>query len=143
MTTVTRAFTVTPPPATVLDYLKDFSHAPQWDPGTQSCTRNGSGPIVPGSTWHNVSHIAGVTTELTYTLTTMTDEVLVLVGTNDTATSTDTITVVPRGTGSEITYQAEIEMHGAAKLATPAVKLAFEKIGNDTVKQMTHVINAL
>jgi carbon monoxide dehydrogenase subunit G len=143
VTIVTRTFTVNPPPATVIDYLKDFSHAEEWDPGTERCTRTDSGPIAPGASWHNVSKIAGITTELTYTLADLTADTIVLVGKNDTATSTDTITVRPHESGSKITYRADIEMHGAAKLATPLVKLGFEKLGNDTEKQMTEVLNAL
>ena len=143
MTTVVRTFTVNPSPAVVLDYLQDFSRAQEWDPGTESCVRNETGPIQVGSTWHNKSKIAGLSTELTYTLTEMADDHLVFRGENDTATTLDTITVVPSGAGSEVTYHAEIEMHGAAKLATPAVKLVFEKIGNDTEKQMTEVLNRL
>ena len=143
MTTVTRTFAVDPAPATVIDYLRDFAHAEEWDPGTERCTRTDSGPIEPGATWHNVSKIAGVSTELDYTLTELTSDKIVLVGKNDTATSTDTITVRPAGTGSEITYRADIEMHGAAKLATPVVKLVFEKIGGETAKQMTQVLNHL
>ena len=72
-----------------------------------------------------------MSTELTYELTELTAERIVLVGKNETATSTDTITVVPDGTGSDVTYEAVIEMRGAAKVAEPVVKLVFEKIGND------------
>lgn len=144
MTAVTRSFAVTPDPAVVIDYLKDFSNAEQWDPGTEKCTRTGTGPVTVGATWHNVSKIAGLSTELTYTLDKLTTDTIVLIGQNDTATSTDTITVLPRsGGGSEVTYHADIEMHGAAKLASPAVKLVFEKLGNDTEKQMTDVLNSL
>jgi carbon monoxide dehydrogenase subunit G len=143
MTTVTRTFTVQPSPATVIDYLKDFSHAEEWDPGTESCTRLDDGPVVVGSRWHNTSKIAGMSTELTYELTELTGDKIVLVGKNDTATSTDTITVKPHEQGSEITYEAVIEMQGAAKLAAPAVKLVFEKIGSDTEDDMTTVLNQL
>lgn len=145
MTTVSRTFDVRPGPATVLDYLKDFGHAEEWDPGTVSCTRNDSGPIQVGSSWHNVSKIAGISTELTYTLEKLTDDTLVIVGRNETATSTDTMTVVPNpdGEGSRVTYEAVIEMSGAAKLAEPAVKLVFEKIGSDTEDDMTAVLNRL
>jgi carbon monoxide dehydrogenase subunit G len=143
MTTVSRTFTVSPPPSVVMEYLKDFSHAEEWDPGTEECTRRDQGPVRVGSTWHNKSKIAGIPTELTYKLTELTDQRLVFVGTNDTATSTDTITVRPHGTGSEITYEAVIEMSGAAKLATPLIKVVFEKIGNDTRDDMTTVINQL
>lgn len=143
MTTVSRTFTVQPSPATVIDYLKDFGNATEWDPGTEECTRIGAGPVEVGAQWHNKSKIAGVSTELTYTLEKLTDDTIVLVGTNDTATSTDTITVVPKDGGSEITYEAVIEMSGAAKLAAPLVKLVFEKIGSDTEDDMTKVLNRL
>ncbi|HEX4728889.1 MAG TPA: SRPBCC family protein [Jatrophihabitans sp.] len=143
-TTVTRTFRVEPSPTIVLDYLKDFGHAEQWDPGTESCRRIGSGPIQIGSSWLNTSKIAGISTELSYTLERLTADTIVLVGRNDSATSTDTITVRPDGTGSEVTYRADIEMHSTVgKLATPAVKLVFEKLGNDTERQLVEVLNAL
>ena len=143
MPSVERSFSVTTPPVEVLDYLKDFGRTEEWDPGTERCTQNGSGPVEVGTSWHNVSKIAGVRTELTYTLTRLTDDMVQFVGKNDTATSTDTITVTPSGSGSELTYHANLELHGAAKLATPAAKLVFEKLGNDTQKKMTEVLNSL
>ena len=145
MTTVSRTFDVRPAPDLVIDYLKDFSNAEDWDPGTESCTRIDSGPVQVGSRWHNTSKIAGVTTELDYTLEQLTDDTIVLVGRNDTATSTDTITVVPNpdGAGSRITYEAVIELSGAAKIADPIMKIVFEKIGSDTEDDMTTVLNRL
>ncbi len=143
MPTVSRTFRVTPRPQTVIDYLKDFSRAEQWDPGTKTCTQNGSAPVEVGTTWHNVSKIAGVTTELEYKLTQLSDAGLVLVGRNKSVTSTDTITVLPSGEGSEVTYRADLDMHGAAALMAPAMKLIFEKIADDTEKQMTEVLNSL
>jgi carbon monoxide dehydrogenase subunit G len=141
--TVERTFTVNTPPPVILIYLQDFSTAEAWDPGTQSCTREDDGPVTVGSTWHNVSKIAGLTTELTYRLAEQSADHLVFVGHNDSATSTDTITVRAAAGGSAVTYHAEIEMHGLAKLASPAIKVIFEKVGHDTEKQMTTVLNAL
>jgi len=145
VTTISRTFDVRPAPETVLEYLKDFGHAEEWDPGTESCTRIDSGPIAVGSSWHNVSKIAGVSTELTYTLEQLTGDTIVVVGHNETATSTDTMTIVPNpdGAGTRVTYEAVIEMSGAAKLATPVVKVVFEKIGSDTEDDMTVVLNRL
>jgi carbon monoxide dehydrogenase subunit G len=143
MPSVSRTFAVTPSPATVIDYLKDFGNAEQWDPGTQTCTRQDTGPVQEGSTWHNVSKIVGVEAELTYTLKTLTDDTLVFVGTNDASTSTDTITVEPHEGGSVITYHADLDMHGLAKILSPAMKLVFEKLANDTEKQLTEVLNGL
>jgi carbon monoxide dehydrogenase subunit G len=143
MPSVSRTFAVTPPPATVIDYLKDFGNAEQWDPGTQSCTRQDDGPIREGSSWHNVSKIVGVEAELTYTLDTLAPEQLVFVGKNDSSTSTDTITVEAHEGGSVLTYRADLEMHGVAKVLSPAMKLVFEKLANDTEKQLTEVLNGL
>ena len=97
MTETTRTFSVTPPPEQVLEYLADFSHAEEWDPGTVSCTRQDSGPVQVGSTWKNVSKFAGREVELTYTLRERSRDRVVFVGENDSATSTDTIVVAFQG----------------------------------------------
>lgn len=142
---MSRTFDVHPEPAVVLDYLKDFGNAEEWDPGTESCTRTDSGPVAVGSTWHNVSKIAGVSTELDYRLATLTGDTIVFEGHNETATSTDTITVVPNpeGPGSRVSYEANIQMKGMAKLAEPIMKLVFEKVGNDTEDDMVAALNRL
>ena len=143
MPSVQRTFSVAAPPDRVVDYLKDFGNAEEWDPGTQSCTREGAGPIEVGATWHNVSKIFGVTAKLTYTLDQLTHRKLVFIGENENSKSTDTITVDASGAGSVLTYHADLEMKGAAKLISPAMKLVFEKLANDTEKQMTSVLSAL
>jgi carbon monoxide dehydrogenase subunit G len=143
MPTVSREFTVTAPPPRVLDYLKDFSNAEQWDPGTKTCTRVDSGPVGVGSKWHNVSEIVWVTTELDYELISVSDSTLVFEGKNKSATSTDTIEVTRSESGSIITYRADLKMHGPAVLISPAMKLVFEKLASDTEQQMTRVLNDL
>lgn len=143
MTTVERTFTVNPDPTTVVDYLKDFAHAEAWDPGTESCTQESPGEVRVGTRWHNVSKIAGVTTELTYTLETLTPGRLVFSGDNDSALTTDTITVSAKNGGSEIHYEAVIEPKGAGKLGEPLLKLLFERLGTKTEQQMTDVLNGL
>lgn len=143
MVNVTRTFIVDKPVQTVIDYLKDFSHAVDWDPGTQSCERQDSGPVMVGSTWHNVSKVLGKETDLTYTLEALEAGRVTFVGKNDTATSTDDITVRDTDDGSEITYHAEIELHGAAKLGAPVAKIEFERLGSKTEKQLTRAIAAL
>lgn len=133
MVHVVRTFTVTTPPQKALDYLADFGHATAWDPGTVSCTRTDGGPVQVGAVWHNTSKILGVETELDYTLEHRDDERIELVGRNKTATAHDVITVRPAGSGSEITYDATVELHGMAKLGAPVMQLEFEKLGNETV----------
>jgi hypothetical protein len=143
MPVVSRTFAVSPPPSRVIAYLKDFGNAVDWDPGTQECIREDNGPIREGSSWHNVSKIMGRTTELTYTLETLSDSNLVFVGKNKSATSTEKIYVDATDTGSVITYRNELEMHGPIALLNPALKLYFEKLANDTEKQLKSVLNRL
>lgn len=143
MPTVSRTFDVAPAPDTVIPYLADFGNAEQWDPGTESCVRNGEGPVEVGASWHNTSKIAGISTELTYRLERLDEQTIVFVGRNDTAMSTETIEVVAQGTGSTVTYTNDLEFEGAAKLAAPISKVVFEKLGNDTEEQLVEVLDAL
>jgi carbon monoxide dehydrogenase subunit G len=143
MPTVSRQFSVKPPPSQVLQYLKHFENTEQWDPGTQTCTRTSSGQVGEGATWHNVSKIFGVTAELTYTLKELTESKLVFVGENRSSTSRDTITVDAAGSGSLLTYRADLAMKGAAKVLNPVMKIVFEKLANDVEKQMAAVLNRL
>ena len=144
MVEVTRTFTVSQPAHAVLAYLQDFAHTEEWDPGTVSCTRLDAGPIMPGARWKNVSKFFGRETELSYQLTSIADDRLVFTGKNDTVTSVDDIKAVVGDTvdSTVITYHATLTLHGAAKLAAPVVKVAFEKLGNETVASMTKVLNS-
>lgn len=143
MVNVERTFSVRPAPEVVIDYLSDFARAEQWDPGTVSCTRTDDGAVGVGSTWKNVSKFRGKETELTYELTKQDAGRLTFVGKNKTATSVDDIRVVPDGSGSIITYHAEITFHGLAKLAGPFLRSEFNKLGDQTVASMTGTLNGL
>jgi carbon monoxide dehydrogenase subunit G len=144
MVHVQRTFTVEPPVEAVIDYLKDFAHAEQWDPGTVSCTREGApGPVTVGTTWHNVSKVKGRETELTYRLDRLEAARLTFVGENKTATATDDITFRATDAGTEITYDSDIVFHGVAKVADPFLHGEFEKLGDETVEKLTAVLNAL
>ncbi|MBM7774488.1 carbon monoxide dehydrogenase subunit G [Actinokineospora baliensis] len=141
MVDVKRTFTVRASPDAVLDYLRDFSRAEEWDPGTVSCRRLDDGPVRVGSTWHNVSKFLGSETELRYELTVSEPGRLQFIGRNNTATSTDDIRVGPgeRPGESALTYHAHVEFHGAAKLAAPVAKVALEKLGTETEQSLTRV----
>lgn len=143
MVHVQRTFTVDKDVEQVVAYLADFANAERWDPGTQSCTRVGEGPVGVGATWHNVSKVLGRESELEYTLEVLEPGHVVLVGRNDTATSTDDITVTAHPDGAQVVYDSTVELHGAAKLAAPIVKVEFERLGRGTVKGITSAIAAL
>ena len=144
MVNVQRSFTVRPPVDVVVDYLKDFSRAAAWDPGTVRCTRVGADtPVEVGATWDNVSKIRGKETELSYRLARLEPARLTFIGTNKTATSNDDITFEPDGDGTRITYDSNIVFNGIFKLADLFMKREFERLGDETVEKMTGVLNGL
>ena len=148
MVHVTRTFTVDRPVAAVVAYLSDFGNAEQWDPGTVSCVRSNDGPVQVGATWRNTSKVLGMTSELDYRLERLDPDRVVFGGHNDKGSvdSTDDITVRPDPADpgrSEVTYEATISFHGAAKLGAPLMQLQFEKIGNEVVGGIRKAVAAL
>lgn len=141
MVDVERVFTVTAPLTEIHSYLRDFANAEEWDPGTISCSQSSAGPVAVGTTWKNVSEFRGKETELTYTLTKDSPDHLQFVGENKTVTSTDDIGLAAVDGGTRITYHADFEFHGLAKLAVPFVKGELESLGDKTEAQMTTVLN--
>jgi len=140
---VERTFVVAKPMEIVVDYLKDFANAEQWDPGTKTCTQETPGPVAVGTTWHNVSEIMGHETELAYRLEELSPNHIKFVGENTGATSIDDMTFAPSGTGTSITYHSHVEFHGVAKIASPFLHGEFKELGVLTERQITEAINAL
>ena len=143
MIDIERSFPVNKPVDVVVNYLKDFANAEEWDPGTKSCVQETAGPVEVGTTWHNVSVIKGRETELTYRLAELEPGHVKLIGENKTATSIDDMTVAATPSGSMITYHAQITFNGLAKLAGPFLQSEFNDLGEKTVEQMTRAINTL
>ena len=139
-----RTFTVTASMPAVVDYLSDFSRAVEWDPGTVSCTRlEGDGPVAVGSQWRNVSKFAGRETELLYALTVLAEDRLTFVGKNKTATSTDDIVLTAVTGGTRVAYTSHIVFNGVARLAGPFLLPMLKKLGDETQRQLTDILNGL
>ena len=97
-------------PAAVFAYLSDFTTTTEWDPGTV-VTERISGDGGEGTKYRNVSEFKGRKTELEYTLVTRNDpSLLVLHGTNKTVDATDRMEIAPHGTGTQVTYDLEVDL---------------------------------
>ena len=137
MLTVSRSVTNPAPLATVRDYLRDFGNAPEWDAGTITCEPvDPSTPVAVGKQWTNVSEFRGRRTTLTYTLEADEPERLRIVGRNKTVTSEDEIEMSSLGTVTTVRYTATFTFHGAAKLATPLLIPALQKLGDDAERSL-------
>lgn len=126
-----RTVETTATPEAVFDYLSDFTHTTEWDPGTVSTSRR-SGDGGVGTVYDNVSEFNGRRTELVYeVIRHEPPHTVQLRGKNKTVTATDTMVVRPLGEGTSVTYSADFEFHGLAKLAVPFLGKAFAKLGDE------------
>ncbi|MER6518312.1 SRPBCC family protein [Streptomyces sp. NPDC054949] len=140
MVFVERSFTIPRPQAVLIDYLKDFGRAREWDPGTKTCERLDDGPVRVGSTWSNVSEFRGRETRLTYQLVRLDEDRLTFVGDNSTVTTTDDLllTAVPGGTA--LTYRARLDFKGLFKLAAPFLGKEFNRLADEVERVMPQVL---
>src|SRR6476469_3645875 len=123
MPSISRTFSTIAAPDVAFAYLSDFTHAEEWDPGTQSCERT-SGDGGVGTTYRNVSGFLGREFELTYTAVELVPERLVhLQGGHDTFAGHDRFELSPAGAGTEVRYSAEFSFSGVAALSAPLVGL--------------------
>lgn len=90
-----------------------------------------------------MSEFRGRQTELDYEMVHDEPDRVTFIGRNKTATSIDDLRFAADGEGTRITYQATIEFHGLAKLATPFMQRVFEKLGDEVVGQMTKTLESL
>ncbi|MFK4084379.1 SRPBCC family protein [Kribbella sp. NPDC020789] len=144
MVTIQRVMTVGRPAETVFGYLADFANTNEWDPGTVRTTRlDGDGGV--GTTYRNISRFAGRETELVYTVDELTaPQRLRFRGVNKTVTARDTITLRPVTAGeTELTYLAEFEFHGVARVVAPFMGRQFAKLGDEAAERLREVLGNL
>ena len=117
-------------PADAFAYMVSFDNALQWDPSVVATERLTAGPIGVGSAFRVVSKFAGREVPLRYEITAMDpDSRVVLEAWNASFGSIDTITVVPSGAGSRVTYDARLVPKGMMRLGDPLLHLVFQRVG--------------
>ncbi|MFC8719054.1 SRPBCC family protein [Kitasatospora sp. NPDC057198] len=145
MIEVVREMRTVRPAGEVVEYLADFAHAAEWDPGTVECVRLGAGGPGPGARWRNVSVFRGRRTELVYELVSRESDRLVFVGRNRTVTASDEILVdpAPDRAGAVVRYRARLRFHGLARLAEPFLRREFERLADGVERRLPEVLDRL
>ncbi|MFM6851788.1 MAG: SRPBCC family protein [Terrabacter sp.] len=153
---IVRTVTVEHPVDRVFAYLSDFTNTNDWDPGTVRTERvSGEGGV--GTRYHNTSKFLGRETELDYLVTEhVPGEKVALRGENATVVAHDTMTFVRTvtgngsapgspgsGTGTTVTYRAEFEFKGVAKLVAPLFAPAFKKLGDEAEQGLRRALGQL
>lgn len=141
---IVRTVTVDRPVERVFAYLSDFTTTNEWDPGTVRTTRQ-SGDGGVGTRYHNVSEFMGRQTELTYVVLEVSPtEVFRLRGENKTLVAHDTMTFTPTGDGgTTVTYRAEFDLKGLAKLSAPFLAPAFKRLGDEAEDGLREALRRL
>lgn len=134
MTLLQEEIEVARSPAECFRYLLDFSTAEQWDPGVYRGSKVTPGRPEPGTEFDVLLDTPGRRTPMRYHLEERVDnERLVLTGKAERVQAHDTITLEPAGSGTRITYTAELSFSGPAGTLEPALKPALKRMGRRAV----------
>ena len=118
------------PPDQAFARMAAFDRAPEWDPATQASVRVGTEREL-GAEFDVTTAFGGKTHVVRYRMNAYEPPhrfVLDAVLPNGIGLR-DEISVVPDGTGSQVTYLARIRPHGLWRLADPVFTVVFRRIG--------------
>jgi len=131
------------PPQEVFDYLADFVNTQHWDPGITAARRLDDGPIGVGNRFEIDAGFFGRTITMVYETTLFEPPGRFIVrGESSSIVSVDEITVEPQGSGSLITYDAELTLEGALKAFDPALALGFNKVADRAIAGLSTALSA-
>jgi Polyketide cyclase / dehydrase and lipid transport len=121
-------------------YMSDFSHAEEWDPSVEVATRLGD--VGPGAAFDLVVRFGGRKLPMRYETTAFdaTQRRVVLQADNPRFTSRDTITVTPTAGGSNVHYDAALDLR-RARLLDPVLQLLFNRTGDKAAAGMRTALN--
>jgi carbon monoxide dehydrogenase subunit G len=124
-------------------YMADLRNFAEWDPGVKAVRQvqgSGGGP----DSVFDVT-VAGIGRDLT--LRYVTEEYdaprnVLVVARSSVFTSIDRITVEPDGTGSVVTYDADLRLNGVLRVGDLGLRLVFGQIGDRAAAGLRRVLGA-
>jgi hypothetical protein len=145
MPRIARTIITDRPRDAVFSYLADFSHAAEWDPGTEkSIPRHPDRPAL-GQVYDLVVTWGSRTLPMVYEATELVPgERVTFVGEGSTTRAVDTLTFVdlPNG-GTEVTYMADITLKWPYRVAEPFLGKKFTELGDEAEESLTRTLAAL
>ena len=130
-------------PREAFAYMADLRNFAEWDPGVKAVRQvegSGGGPDA-------VFDVTVVAPGPDLTLRYVTEEHdaprnLLVVARSSVFTSIDRITVEPDGTGSVITYDADLRLNGVLRIGDLGLRLVFGQIGDRAAAGLRRVLGA-
>ena len=130
-------------PREAFAYMADLRNFAEWDPGVKAVRQvEGSGGGLDA-----VFDVTVVAPGPDLTLRYVTEEHdaphnLLVVARSSVFTSIDRITVEPDGTGSVITYDADLRLNGVLRIGDLGLRLVFGQIGDRAAAGLRRVLGA-
>lgn len=129
-------------PGEAFAYLSDFSTSAEWDPGVVEAERIGSGMIRDGTEFRLVAQFLGRRTSLSYRIAEYAPpRAVTFVGENATVISRDRITFETIGSGTRVSYDADLRLKGPLRLADPLLAPAFNRVGDRALAGLREVLS--
>jgi len=130
-------------PQEAFAYMADLRNFAEWDPGVKAVKQvdgSGGGPDT-------VFDVTVASPGLDQTLRYVTKEYdaprnLLVVARSFVFTSIDRITVEPDGTGSVVTYDADLRLNGVLRVGDLGLRLMFGRIGDRAAAGLRRVLGA-
>jgi carbon monoxide dehydrogenase subunit G len=130
-------------PQEAFDYMADLRNFAEWDPGVKAVRQVQGAGGGPDSVFDVT--VAGIGRDLT--LRYLTEEYdaprnLLVVARSSVFTSIDRITVEPDGTGSVVTYDADLRLNGVLRVGDLGLRLMFGQIGDRAAAGLRRALGA-
>jgi carbon monoxide dehydrogenase subunit G len=138
---VERTFTVPRSVDEVFEYLGDFTHTNEWDPGTVE-TRRTSGDGGLGTTYDNTSEFMGRKVDLTYeTVAYERPHHVEFRGEHGSTTTKDSMTFRQADGATQVHYRADFDFGRAGNLVAPLLlRRRLDKLADETVAQIKRAL---
>ncbi len=122
-------------------YMADITRFVEWDPGVKRVVRVAGHGAGVGTTY-DLKVEAGGTTVMRYEVTEYEPpRRILLVARTTFLTSVDEVRVDAAGSGSIVTYDAKLTLHGPLTLFDPLLRLAFRRIGDRAAVGLRRVLS--
>lgn len=143
MSTYSTSMTTPRPPEDAFGYLADVRNFALWDPGVREAHAPADQVPGTGATYDLVVKVGPGSTTLSYQVTEFEPPTrVVLLAETRALRSLDEIRVEPHGSGALVTYDAELTLRGAARVASPFLSLAFKRVGDRAAAGLARALNA-
>ncbi|MEZ5101336.1 MAG: SRPBCC family protein [Thermoleophilia bacterium] len=139
-----RAFRVDRPAGQVFAYAGDLRNLADWDPAVVASSATTAGPYGVGTELLLEAGLLGGRMRLRYRVVAYEPPRLVrMAGGGRRWSSVDTLTVTPTGRGSEVAYDADVELRGPLRLAAPLVAVLLAAGGARALAGLRKALHAL